>query len=185
MAPDFVYCPHCGAPLGERLAFGRLRKACRYCGFVHFKDPKVAVAALVSDGARVLLVRRAVVPRIGFWALPAGYMDQDELPEEAAVREIAEETGVKIRLDGLQAVVALGGWEERRGILLVYRADPLSGRAAPADDVSDARWFGRAEVPWDELAFESTVDLLRQWAGGAPDRRPTDQPISEHRLPDR
>ena len=170
MAPDFVYCPRCGAPLGERVTFGRLRKACRYCGFIHFKDPKVAVAALVSDGARVLLVRRAVAPRAGFWALPAGYMDQDELPEEAAVREIAEETGIDIHLHGLQAVVALGGWDERRGILLVYRAEPVSGRATPADDVSDARWFAPAEVPWDELAFESTADLLRQWVSSLPDR---------------
>ena len=114
----------------------------------------MAVAALVSDGARVLLVRRAVVPRAGFWALPAGYMDQDELPEDAAVREIAEETGIDIHLEGLQTVVALGGWEERRGILLVYGARPVSGRATPADDVSDARWFAPIEVPWDELAFE-------------------------------
>jgi ADP-ribose pyrophosphatase YjhB (NUDIX family) len=97
-------------------------------------------------------------------------MDQDELPEEAAVREIAEETGIDIHLHGLQAVVALGGWEERRGILLVYRAEPVSGRATPADDVSDARWFAPAEVPWDELAFESTADLLRQWVSSLPDR---------------
>ena len=145
-----------------------MRKACRYCGFIHFKDPKVAVAALVSDGAAVLLVRRAVLPRAGFWALPAGYMDQDESPEEAAIREIAEETGVGIRLGGLQAVVELGGWEQRRGILLVYRAEPVSGDVSPADDVSEARWFAPAEVPWNELAFDSTADLLRQWAGALP-----------------
>ncbi len=164
MQSDFVYCPRCGAPLGQSLAFGRLRQTCRYCGFVHFKDPKVAVAALLTKGERVLLVRRAVMPRIGLWALPAGYMDQDELPEEAALREIAEETGLVARLNGLHVVVPLGGWQERRGILLVYRAEPLGGQVAAADDVSEVRWYTAADVPWEELAFTSTHDILREWA---------------------
>ena len=89
----YHYCPQCGAPLADAFLFGRTRRHCCYCGFTYFQDPKVAVAGLISDGARVLLVRRAAPPRIGFWALPAGYMDADELPEEAVVREIAEETG--------------------------------------------------------------------------------------------
>jgi ADP-ribose pyrophosphatase YjhB (NUDIX family) len=164
MQTDYIYCPRCGAPLGQRVAFGRLRQACHYCGFVHFKDPKVAVAALLTQDERVLLVRRAVMPRIGYWALPAGYMDQDELPEEAALREIAEETGLTARLMGLHAVVPLGGWQERRGILLVYRAEPTGGQVAPADDVSEVRWYGASELPWDELAFTSTLDFLREWA---------------------
>lgn len=161
----YTYCPHCGAPLAEGYKFGRMRRLCRYCGFIHFTDPKVAVAALVSDGARVLLVRRAVIPRIGYWALPAGYMDADELPEEAVVREVAEETGITIRTTGLHAVAPLGGWNERRGILLLYRAEPLTGAPVPADDVSEARWFAAGEVPWDELAFESTAAFLRAWLG--------------------
>ncbi len=62
--PSYVYCPQCGAPLTERVKFGQVRRACRYCGFIHFADPKVAVAALVTDGPRVLLVRRLAVPQI-------------------------------------------------------------------------------------------------------------------------
>lgn len=161
---SYTYCPHCGAPLADGIKFGRVRRLCRYCGFIHFADPKVAVAALVTDGARVLLVRRAAVPRIGFWALPAGYMDADELPEEAVVREIAEETGVIMRVMGLHAVAPLAGWTQRRGILLLYDAAPVSGEPAAADDVSEARWFAREEIPWDELAFASTADFLREWA---------------------
>jgi ADP-ribose pyrophosphatase YjhB (NUDIX family) len=165
MSFDFTFCPRCGAPLSESLAFGRRRPTCRYCGFIQFHDPKVAVAALVSGERRVLLVRRAVIPRLGFWALPAGYMDQDELPEEAVVREVAEETGITIRVRGLRTVASLGGWERRRGILLVYDAEPLAQEAVvAADDVSDARWFTAAEVPWEELAFDSTASLLREWA---------------------
>lgn len=160
----YIYCPHCGAPLAEGIKFGRPRRFCRYCGFIHFTDPKVATAALVSDGERVLLVRRAALPRIGYWALPAGYMDADELPEEAVVREVAEETGLAIRVLGLQGIAPLAGWAERRGILLLYRAETVGGESAAGDDVSEMRWFKRHEIPWDELAFESTAQSLREWA---------------------
>ena len=159
----YTYCPHCGAPLADGIKFGRVRRLCRYCGFIHFDDPKVAVAALVSDGARVLLVRRAAVPRVGYWALPAGYMDADELPEEAVAREITEETGIAGGVLGLHAVAPLAGWAQRRGVLLLYRAEPVSGEPAPADDVSEVRWFAADALPWDELAFESTAQFLREW----------------------
>ena len=159
----YIYCPRCGAPLADGIKFGRTRRFCRYCGFIHFADPKVAVAGLVSDGAHVLLVRRAAVPRIGFWALPAGYMDADELPEEAVVREIEEETGIVVAVNGLHGIAPLAGWNERRGILIVYRAAPSGGELAARDDVSDARWFAPAELPWAELAFESTAQFLRDW----------------------
>ena len=161
----YTFCPRCGAPLAAGVRFGRMRQLCLYCGFIHFTDPKVAVAALISDGARVLLVRRAAIPRIGFWALPAGYMDADELPEEALVREIAEETGLLVRVaPPVHAIAPLAGWAERRGILLLYRAEPVGGAMAAGDDVSEVRWFGREEIPWAELAFESTAEFLREWA---------------------
>lgn len=163
---SYNYCPQCGAPLGEGVKFGRVRRLCRHCGFTHFADPKVAVAALVSDGERVLLVRRAAIPRIGYWALPAGYMDADELPEEALAREIVEETGIEIRVSGLHAVAPLAGWSQRRGILLLYHAAPIGGVLAPADDVSEAAWFAADAIPWDALAFESTAEFLREWVAG-------------------
>jgi|YNPBryantNP2012_1023418.scaffolds.fasta_scaffold10138_3 8-oxo-dGTP diphosphatase len=163
MAEPFTYCPRCAAPLADDFLFGRTRRHCRYCGFIQFQDPKVAVAGLISDGRRVLLVRRAAVPRIGFWALPAGYMDADEVPEEAVVREIEEETGIAVEVTGLQDIAALGGWDERRGILLIYRARPLGGALNACDDVSEARWFAADEIPWGELAFESTAQVLREW----------------------
>jgi 8-oxo-dGTP diphosphatase len=108
-------------------------------------------------------VRRAAVPRIGFWALPAGYMDADELPEEAVVREIEEETGIVVVVGGLHGIAPLAGWHERRGLLIVYRAAPVGGELVARDDVSDARWFAPTELPWAELAFESTAQFLNNW----------------------
>lgn len=164
----YVYCPNCGAPLAADLKFGRKRPCCRYCGFIHFADPKVAVGGLVSDGVRVLLVRRGAIPRIGFWALPAGYMDSDEAPEEALAREIIEETGVQAQIGALRHVVTLGGWQERRGLLLLYVATPVGGAVAAGDDVTDARWFAPADIPWDALAFPSTEEFLREWVADRP-----------------
>lgn len=163
LTAPYDYCPRCGAPLADGEKFGRLRRFCRYCGFIHFNDPKVAVAALVTDRRRVLLVRRLAIPRIGYWALPAGYMDADEDPETALVREVLEETGIRVRVTAFEQVAPLAGWNQRRGILLLYRAVALEGEAAGGDDVSDARWFGADEVPWEELAFDSTADAVRTW----------------------
>jgi ADP-ribose pyrophosphatase YjhB (NUDIX family) len=120
----------------------------------------------VSDGQRILLVRRSVPPRAGYWALPAGYMDGDELPEEALKREVAEEAGLKVEVRGLQAVTPLAGWGEQRGLLLLYQAEPTGPceGVSPHDDVSEVRWFEPTEIPWDELAFESTADWLHLWA---------------------
>jgi ADP-ribose pyrophosphatase YjhB (NUDIX family) len=87
-----------------------------------------------------------------------------ELPAEAVVREVVDETGIAIEVSGLLTIAALAGWNERRGILLIYRARPIGGALAAHDDVSEARWFAPAEIPWRELAFESTAQALREWA---------------------
>jgi 8-oxo-dGTP diphosphatase len=166
MKTAYQFCPHCGAPLTRVPAFGRERDVCQWCHFVHFNDPKVAVAGLVEGDGQVLLVCRAVDPGRGLWALPAGYMDDDELPEEALQREIGEETGLKIRVGGLVEIVPLAGWREKRGILVVYGATVAAGSLQAADDVSAARWFAPADIPWDKIAFPSTADLLRNWSNG-------------------
>jgi ADP-ribose pyrophosphatase YjhB (NUDIX family) len=88
------FCPNCGSPMADRFVFGRTRRACSQCGFVFFREPKLAVGALVERQGRVLLVRRAVIPKIGFWCLPAGYVEYDEGPVMAAIREVREETAL-------------------------------------------------------------------------------------------
>ncbi len=172
MKQAYNFCPRCGQPLQEKQAFGQVRPVCDACGFVYFEDPKVAVAVLMSASGgpsansadEVLLVRRAVDPRIGYWALPAGFVDAGELPDEAARREVSEETGLQVRLNGLLDIVPLDH-PEKRGFLLRYHGQVTSGRLAASDDVSEARWFAPAGIPWGELAFHSTGEVLRRWLG--------------------
>lgn len=166
---EFTFCPHCGTKLETVEIFRRLRPRCPNCGFVVFHDPKVAVVALAVHGATVLLVRRAVEPERGKWALPGGYMDAGEMPDEALRREVHEEVGIGVEVGPLLGIFAMGGPGGRRaGIVLAYRATP-AGIEVPElqcqDDVDAAGWFTHDQLP-DDLAFESTIGLLRAWRAG-------------------
>ena len=152
----------CGAPLEIRLAYGRERPVCPACGRVHFREPKVAAAALVVDDGRVLLVHRVHVPEQGLWTLPAGFVEADEDPALAAARECEEETGLQVRVLGLEDVVY--SQEHARGaqIVIVYRAEVVRGSLAARDDADAAGFFGRDELP--PLGFETTRRVVGRWA---------------------
>lgn len=162
ISSDYRFCPRCGQPLVEQDAFGRLRPVCAACGFVHFRDPKVAAAVLLIDGNRVLLIRRAVDPGRGLWALPAGFVEVDELPDEAAAREALEETGLRVAIGDLLRIRRITN-PNKPGLLLTYRGQLIDGNLQANDDVSEARWFSADTIPWDKLAFESTSESLRDW----------------------
>lgn len=162
MNTEYRFCPRCGTALEVRFAFGQDRPACAACGFICFRDPKVAAAVLVRNGGKVLLVRRGVAPRLGCWALPAGFVEPDELPDQAAAREALEETGLRITVDHLQQIRPMSN-PEKPGFLMIYCGHLAGGALQAGDDVTEVRWFGPDEIPWDELAFESTHDMVRLW----------------------
>ena len=93
-----AFCIVCGAPLAEREVFGAPRKACTACDYVQFRSPACAAAVVVARGRQVLLVQRGIKPYEGHWGFPAGFQDYWEGPEDAAVREVREETGLDVRL---------------------------------------------------------------------------------------
>jgi ADP-ribose pyrophosphatase YjhB (NUDIX family) len=131
---------------------------------VGFADPKVATSVLISHEGRVLLVKRAVVPRIGYWALPAGYVDVDELPAQTAVREVQEETGLQVTLGDLLDIKPLAN-PAKQGFLMIYQGTVTGGTLRAGDDVSAVSWFAPEEIPWADLAFESTREMLERWLG--------------------
>lgn len=160
MMPDSEYhfCPRCGSELNLEDRFGRLRPFCEKCGWIYFADPKVAVAVLVEQEGKVLLVRRINDPFRGYWTLPAGFVDAGESPEEAGVRECLEETGLDVRITGLLDVIA--GQEHPRGahILIAYHGEIIKGNARPGDDADELGFFSRQDLP--PLAFVSTKKIL-------------------------
>ena len=159
---DHPFCPRCGGRVQELMRHGRPRPACPACGYVHFANPRVAVALFVADGARILLVKRRFPPEQGRWALAAGFVDLGERPQDAAVREMREETGLEVVIERM---LDLSFNEADKVIVILYRARAVGGILAAADDVEEARWFAAAELP--DLAFESTRRTVRAWLEGA------------------
>jgi 8-oxo-dGTP diphosphatase len=150
----YNFCPGCGHSLEDLERFGRVRRSCPACGFVHFREPKVAVAVVLHDSdGRVLLVRRAVVPGLGKWALPSGFMDADEDARQAARREVAEETGLQVAIKDVLDVAPLIGETPHEGVTIFFRGSVTGGSLQTGDDVSNARWFTEGEINDDELAF--------------------------------
>ena len=169
--PPYKFCPRCGGPLEPRLlkATEPSRLVCRSCGFVFYLDPKVAVGTIIRDDhGRIVLVRRAIEPGYGKWVYPGGYVDRGELVKDAAVREAREEAGLQIRLDRLINVYSYPG---RAPVVIVYAASILGGTLMVDDEGLEARFFDPAEIPWDELAFPSTNDALREYLGALAARR--------------
>ncbi|MDY6875028.1 MAG: NUDIX domain-containing protein [Chloroflexota bacterium] len=158
---ELNYCPRCGHALEDREAFGRVRRLCPACGLIVFRDHKVAAGVIVEHEGKLLLVHRAVSPRKGLWSFPAGFVEFDEDPAEAAVRECREETGLEVEIAGLLDVIA--GREHERGadIVIVYCARLVGGELAASDDADEAGFFALGELP--PLAFRATQVALNRW----------------------
>jgi ADP-ribose pyrophosphatase YjhB (NUDIX family) len=158
---EIKFCPRCGTPVQPLLRYGTFRLACPACGFVHFANPRVAVAVFVADGERVLLVKRGINPEKGRWALAAGFVEFGEAPEAAAVREMKEETGLDVVVERMLDLIFN---EADKVIVIMYQARTVGGVLAANDDVEEARWFTGHDLP--ELAFESTRRTLKAWLAG-------------------
>ncbi len=133
---------------------------CERCGAVVYFDPKVAAGAIVVQEGRIALIKRAISPARGKWTFPGGYVDRGEPVDSAAVRETWEETGLRVRLDGLHGVFS---YPDVTVVLIVYTASVTGGTLTAGDECDEAAWTDPADIPWEELAFPSTVDALRAW----------------------
>src|SRR5688572_15767901 len=143
----FKFCPRCGAEVNHEEKFGKVRPVCPQCNYIYFQDPKVAAAVLIEKDSRVLLVRRVNEPFRGLWTLPAGFINSNEDPAQAAARECLEETGLIVEIKKVLDVIA--GREHERGadFIIVYSAEVISGELFPADDADAVEWFERDKLP--------------------------------------
>ena len=137
----------------------RARLTCPDCGFIHYENPKMIVGAVVWAEDRVLLCRRAIAPRLGYWTLPAGYLELNETPEEGARREAWEEAYAKIETGSLLAVYNIPRLSQ---VQLIYRARLLDEAVKPGLESQAVALFKWEEIPWSEIAFPTVRWALHQ-----------------------
>ena len=166
--PAYKFCPVCGSALEPRVLKitepKRLVCTNTSCGFVFYLDPKIAVGTIIrsaTDG--IVLVRRAIDPGYGKWVFPGGYVDRGETLPAAAVREAREECGLDVRLDGLVNIYSYAG---RAPVIVVYAATAIGGALCIDDECLETAEFDKSSLPWDNLAFRSTHDGLRDYLAG-------------------
>src|SRR5437870_362177 len=163
---QYRFCPACGGALETRSlkASEPDRLVCGACAFVFYLDPKVAVGTIIgaTDG-RIVLVRRAIEPGYGLWVFPGGYVDRGEELTCAAVREAREECGLEVRIDGLVNIYSYPG---RAPVIVVYAATAVGGTICVDEESLESAEFEADTIPWDDLAFRSTRDGLRDYLAG-------------------
>ena len=164
LSPETMrFCPLCATAL-TRAAVPpdqREQAVCPSCDFVFYLNPKVVAGTIPEHEGRVLLTRRLINPGRGLWTYPGGFVDFGESVTDAAVRETLEETGLTVELTGLLNVYSFPG----APVIIVYNARVLGGTLTPCAENDLLEWRTPAEIPWTELAFPSTREALREWAG--------------------
>ena len=163
LTPDRIrFCPLCGARL-ERRPVGPEQKpemVCSGCGFIYYLGQKVVAGTIAMDDGRILLTRRAIHPAHGKWTFPGGYVEWGEPVVSAAIRETYEETGLTVDVGSLVGVYS---YPATPVVIVVYEARVTGGVLTPCHENDRVEWIERDAIPWDDLAFPSTVAALRDF----------------------
>lgn len=156
------FCSQCGQPVTQSIPEGdnRLRYVCKNCQTIHYQNPKIVAGAIPVYEHKILLCRRAIEPRKGFWTLPAGFMENQETTEEAAIRETREEAEAEIQIEGLYALIDVPNIDQ---VHLFYRAILIDGRFGVGAESLESRLFAEDEIPWDEISFPTVFRTLKHY----------------------
>ena len=159
---SYSFCPKCGGSLETRFFEERDRLICSACGFVFYQHSKACAGALVMRGDKVLLVKRGIEPFKDYWDIPGGFLEQGEAPEDGAIREIEEETGLLIELTEILGIfMDQYGNRNTATLNICYLAHIIGGQAQASSDAEELRWFSVHELP-ELIAFEWSIKALRQ-----------------------
>ena len=154
------YCSECGSEVSFKIPDGdsRERHVCNSCGIIHYINPRIIAGTLPVHEDKVLLCRRAIEPRKGFWTLPAGFMENGETTTQAAARETLEEAEAEVNIHGLYTVFNLPHISQ---VYLFFRAELIDGIFGVGEESLETQLFDEADIPWDELAFPTIHRTLK------------------------
>jgi ADP-ribose pyrophosphatase YjhB (NUDIX family) len=154
------FCPYCGNRLTEKAIEGRFRLFCGRCSQPIYENPvPAACVVLIDSKQKILLVKRSVQPKIGQWCLPGGFMELGEKPEQAALRELQEETGLKGRIEMLLGVTSSPSDAYDTVLMIGYLVKHYTGTPMPGDDASDVAYFHPTQLP--PVAFQSHRQFIQ------------------------
>jgi len=159
---EYRFCPVCGGNLNSLTLKEHEpeRLVCSQCQFVFYQDPKLVACAIIEMSGKIILLKRSIDPQKGKWVMPGGYVDRGEEVRAAAVRETKEECGLETRITKLHGVYS---YPQKLAVIVVYLAEVLGGELKAGDEADEARLYRPEEIPWDDLAFKSTSDALRDY----------------------
>ena len=159
---EFRFCPRCGGTLDQKIVKSNepRRLVCQACSFIFYQDPKVVAGTVFTLEGGIVLLQRGVEPSLGKWVFPGGYVDRGESVQDAAVRETKEESQLDVKLGPLLNVYS---YRRSPNVIVVYTAEVIGGELAAADESVDARIFKMGEIPWHDLAFDSTREALNDY----------------------
>lgn len=162
------YCSQCGDSVAERIPEGdnRIRFVCIQCETIHYQNPKVVTGCLPFFEDKVLLCKRAIAPRHGYWTLPAGFLENGETAADGALRETMEEANANAEIMDLYTLFSLPHISQ---IYLFYRARLTDLDFHPGIESLETRLFSEAEIPWDELAFPVITETLKHYFSDLPE----------------
>ena len=143
-------------PPGDTLA----RWVCDRCGEIHYENPRLVVGSIPEHEGKLLLCRRAIEPRYGYWTLPAGFMENDETTAQAALRETLEEAGARVELDAPFSMISVPRVNQ---VHLFYRARLLDLDFKPGEESLEVALYDEAAIPWQDIAFRTVGATLRHW----------------------
>ena len=153
-----MFCPRCGLMLGQKALEGTTRLFCSACGWVNYENPLPSSAAFVrNEAGEILLVKRGVEPSKGEWALPSGFIEVDETPDRACLRELSEETGLDGRIEKLLGVYSQRSMMYKNVIIVAYHVE-AEGSLQPGSDSESAEYFAPDELP--PIAFPSHREII-------------------------
>jgi len=166
--PDWIgrtlnFCSNCGASLrfGSIDGEDRDRLSCPECGHIAYVNPRLVVTTLpITESGELVLLRRGIEPGRGSWAQPGGFLEIDETVHQAAVRETREETGLLIEPG---EIIGLYTRLEAAVVTIAFEARVVGGTASPTPEALEIAMFAPEDIPWPELAFRTTMWMLRDW----------------------
>lgn len=154
------FCSHCGGDIEQKVPQddNRPRHVCTVCETIHYQNPNIVAGTIPVYENRILLCRRAIEPRHGYWTLPAGFMENQETTTEAAMRETWEEAEAKVTIDGLYTVINVPQIDQ---VHMYFRATIINGDYGVGPESLETQLFHEEDIPWDELAFPTVKKTLK------------------------